>query len=279
MWHLKKIPKILHLYWGNDRLSFLRYLTVYSFRKFNPDWRIKVYHPRIKYRGKRTWASFEQSVDFTGQNYLEKLNELEIDSCEINFRYLGINSQIPETFKSDFFRWHILSTQGGIWSDFDIIYLKSIEDLFLNQIENQQLNTIICLDNSSKYPYHSIGFLLSSPGNSFFRYIYQRSRSCFNLQDYQSIGYTMLNRDFSHLNSIQQKFKNIKLANLNMTTVYPFSPAILFSDNVCEIPADTIGVHWYAGHPKAGRLENILTDKNYQEYNYLISKLITKVLK
>jgi hypothetical protein len=43
MWHLKEIEKTLHTYWGGDSMSYLRYLTLASFRKLNPDWKIFLY--------------------------------------------------------------------------------------------------------------------------------------------------------------------------------------------------------------------------------------------
>ena len=66
MWQLQKIPKLAHFYWGNDTLSFLRYLSIYTFSKFNPDWRIQFYYPAQKYHGARTWGTPEHTGRFHG---------------------------------------------------------------------------------------------------------------------------------------------------------------------------------------------------------------------
>ena len=38
----------------------------------------------------------------------------------------NLSNEISEVKKSDFLRWHILSTEEGLWSDMDILYLKSM---------------------------------------------------------------------------------------------------------------------------------------------------------
>ena len=60
MWHLTNIPKIVHFYWGNEKLSYLRYMSVYSFRKLNPDWKIKIHVPGALSMIAPTWGSNEQ---------------------------------------------------------------------------------------------------------------------------------------------------------------------------------------------------------------------------
>ena len=62
MWHLDKIPKILHVYWGGSSLPKLRYLTIESFAKYNPDWEVRVYVPATPVEG-HSWSTFEQKYD------------------------------------------------------------------------------------------------------------------------------------------------------------------------------------------------------------------------
>lgn len=280
MWHLDKIPKVVHLYWGNDTISFLRYLTVLSFRKFNPNWKIKVYYPHKKYVGDRTWNSREHNIVFSGPNYYDQLMDIDIEHIEIDFSELGLNNDIPETFKSDFLRWYILSTEGGLWSDFDIIYIKTMDDLYLNRNFNNQIDTMLCINEDREY--HSIGFLLASAGNELFRLIHEQSYYCLNLKHYQSIGSKLLKYHIPNMGSINSKFKTIHAVNLKMEVVYP-SPinritAIFNSNHQQIITDDTLGIHWFAGHPLAGKFEKLLTEDNYHHYPIFIADIIARVM-
>ena len=40
---IKMIPKKCHLYWDGSPMSWLNLMTVDSFHKYNPDWKITVY--------------------------------------------------------------------------------------------------------------------------------------------------------------------------------------------------------------------------------------------
>ena len=280
MWHLVKIPKVVHLYWGNDTISFMRYLTVLSFKKFNPDWKIKIYHPQKKYAGDRTWNSREHNVVFLGPNYNDRLKDIDTENIEIDFSELGINDDMPETFKSDFLRWYILSTEGGLWSDFDIIYIKTMDDLYLNQDTNNHIDTMLCINEDREY--HSIGFLLASAGNELFRLIHEQSYSCLNLKYYQSIGAKLLKHHVPNMESINSKFTTIHAINLKMEVVYPLPVnrinSIFNSHPQQIITNDTLGIHWFGGDPLAGKFENLLTEDNYHDYGTLITDIIARVM-
>jgi hypothetical protein len=280
VWHLEKIPKTLHVYWGNDSISFLRYLTVLSFAKCNPDWKVKLYYPKLKHENKRTWASCEHSHKFAGENYIDRLFGLDIDKIEISFTELGIREDMAEPFKADSLRWMLLSSEGGLWSDFDIIYFKPMEDFYLNNAENRNIDTLFCL-NENGNRYHSIGFLLSSPGNEFYRFVYKESYLKLDISTYQSIGSHLLNTHFPTLLSAQDMFKHLSMANIKMAVVYTFRDNIdqIYNSNVLSrIPKLAIGIHWYAGHPYSAKWENTITESNFRDYDTILSKLIRRVI-
>lgn len=282
-WYLEKIPKILHLYWGNDSLSFLRYLTVYSFRKFNPGWQIRYYYPKIKYRGEKTWHTPEHSTGFKGDSYLERLLAMEIEKIEVDLNELGVENRMPESFKADFLRWHLLATAGGLWSDFDIIYFKPMESLYLNSEANKQIDTLVCLDdNRLDYYKHSIGFLMASADNNFYQFISNQAKQNLDLKNYQSSGSNVLNTYFPNMLTLKNSFPKLKIANLKMETVYPINdrliPRLYRTEDLTSITGDTIGIHWYAGHPEAGHCENLMTENNYQDHPNVISGIINMII-
>ncbi|MGD9154543.1 MAG: glycosyltransferase [Bacillota bacterium] len=282
MWHLHKIPKLVHFYWGNDSLSFLRYLSVRTFQKFNPDWRIRFYYPKEKYRGERTWSTPEHPVKYQGPNYLEQLFALNIEPVELDFADLEVDSQIPETFKSDFLRWYLLTHMGGLWSDLDILYFRSIDELYLNAPASHTVDAVICLDENGWYNYHTIGFLLAAPGSRYYQFTLKESYACIDLSDYQSIGSSLLRLSFPTLAAIRSRFPELRVENLSLDVVYPLNdtqtPLIYHTGDLRYLTSRTIGLHWYAGHEASAPFENCLSETSYMNYQNIIAKLIRMVL-
>jgi hypothetical protein len=278
MWHLSKIPKIAHFYWGNDTLSYLRFLTIYSFKKFNPDWEIRFYYPKVKYRGAKTWSTFEHSGKFTGLNYLGTLWSLPFPKIEVDFSDYGLNDQLPESFKADFLRWRLLGTVGGLWSDFDIIYFRPLEQLYLNALRQQSVDTVVCLGEDVNHNYHSIGFLLGSRHNRYYQFISEATRDRLNPGVYQSIGSQIPNAYFPNLAAIRARFPELNVANLALNVVYPLdhtmTPYLFHTGYLHYLAATSIGVHWFAGHPEAGVFENLLNEHTIINYDNIIALVI-----
>jgi hypothetical protein len=278
MWHLRKIPQIAHFYWGNETLSFLRYLTIASFKKFNPDWQIKYYYPKYKYCGEKTWSTQEHNRKFTGVNYMDQLMKLDIEKIEIDFSRYGMNNWVPETFKADFLRWYLLYNHGGFWSDMDIIYFRPMNRLCSNTNAKQQVDTAICLREMGPDSFHSIGFLLSAPSNPFFLFIHGESYRRLDLGNYQSIGSQILNQHFPSLSTIQNRFPLLNIENIPMDVVYPWNDLditkIYSTSSMQGISERTIGLHWYAGHPAAKEFENVIDDQNFFSYSNILGKVI-----
>jgi len=174
MWHLNKIPKIVHFYWGNEKLSYLRYLSIYSFRKLNPDWKIKIHIPKNLSSISPTWHSDEQKNLSITRDYwleIEKLNVEIIVQPPLD----DFDNDAHEVHKSDFFRWKLLSNEGGVWSDIDILYINPMDNLLENISENSSCDTAFSWYEENKK--WAISFMLSSPNNLFFKKIHELSKS------------------------------------------------------------------------------------------------------
>ena len=114
MWHLTKVPKTLHVYFGGEKLSYARYMTIESFRKMNRDWEIKFYYPKFPHKHK-SWGSFEQKYEMDARDYfpvLLKRNQPNISFISLDFEELGVPNDISEVYKSDYLRWYLLSGRG-----------------------------------------------------------------------------------------------------------------------------------------------------------------------
>ena len=254
MWHLTKIPKVLHVYFGGEKLSYARYMTIESFRKMNPDWEIKFYYPKFPHIHK-SWNSFEQKYEVDAHDYFPVLlrgNKRNVSYIALDFEELGVPNNISEVYKSDYLRWYLLSTEGGLWSDMDIVYFKSMNSLSFNTPENAHLDTGVCICEYG----HSIGFMLASNNNLYYKYLWDRAKYVWNDTNYQCIGSMLSGRFFPTMEAIQKTLPTINAINIPMDAVYAYDalhiPHIYKDGDMSRFTNDSIGLHWYAGHNFAG---------------------------
>ncbi len=243
------IPKILHLYWGRNKpLSWMRYLTVKSFARWHPDWEIAVHHPscaNIILSPHKDWLGELKHIE---QVYFVAQPDSVWDELE------GIeDSKYKEIHRSDFLRWHLLGTVGGVWSDFDIFYLRPIDSIFSRAAVH-----LIKYDYIKKQVY-PIGFLASSGEKNarrFFKEVEGNAITSYKPNKFQCIGSELLRGMASSLNG--------RVNYLPSISVYPFGvqqrgfTKLYKTDNSC-VPLCTVGVHWFGGHPSAQEIEKKLT--------------------
>jgi len=240
-WNLN-IPKILHIYWGGGVLHNLRFMTIKTFMKYNPDWEVILWYPKYPSIN-RTWFSTEQKYIIGCKDFIEEAMNLSITKNPIDFEEFGFSNTMSEVHKADFIRLHLLSTLGGVWSDMDIFYIKSMNSLYFNTKENKDVVTFYCDHNYG----HSIGFLMSSVNNKFYKELIEIAKREFHPGDYQAIGARIFCKYFNTPESINRMGPAI---NMDMDVVYPHDAtyyAELLNTNTPKFTKNTIGVHWYAG--------------------------------
>ena len=279
-WELVRIPKKVHFYWGNDRISFLRFLSVWSFRKFNPDWEINLYLPAIQYRGGIPWATGEgyDGTGFAGRDYSRDLFSISgLRIHEVDFSAFPAIAEAPENYKSDFFRWHILSEQGGVYSDIDLLSLRPLSDLYLNVRDNKDAEAVICLQEAGNI----IGFLMGAPGSTFYKRLLEKSVEAFNTQMYQAISAPMVNEVYPSMQFIRQSYPDMRVLNMSMDVVYALGhsviPDIFLSTDLGRLKSETIGIHWYAGHPVAQEFNNVVTSENFHQFDGILFQAIQRI--
>ena len=274
---MKTIPKKIFFYWGNSTMSWLRYMTLYSFRKFNPDWEMELHVSDIDIKNKY-WKGRE-SQDFhsyAGKNWLPEVEKLGVTFKECPVFVEGAGP----SHNSNFFKWNELATNGGIYSDMDILYVKPIEDYY-QQIKNFQ--TGIAVAQIKKRGFYSIGFMFSAGKDEFFKDVFDYSVNHCDFNSYQSAGveslYAMLrsskkNLILSHPNCYEG------LHHIPMRVVYPWrhnQTPHFFQHCHTQVPEPTIGIHWYAGHPSAQKFNNNINPDTLNEYNNTMSYWLNKV--
>jgi hypothetical protein len=242
-WNLN-IPKILHVYWGGGNFHHLRFMTIKTFMKHNPDWEIIFAFPKYP-TDNISWANPEQKYSISCKDFLSEAMKLPITKMEIDFEDYGFSNKMSEVHKSDVIRLQQLSTIGGVWSDMDIFYMKPMNELYFNTPENKNIESFYCDHNYG----HSVGFLMGCKGNKWFEKLLEIARNEFSPHQYQSMGAIIYKKYFSTPESINSITPSM---NISMDVVYPhdatYFPEIL-NKNITRFTEKTIGMHWYAGSP------------------------------
>jgi hypothetical protein len=257
---MKTIPKICHLYWDKSPMALLQVFTVSSFHKYNPDWKIIVYLTKQDWKtelGKNIYVP-----NYTGPDYFYMIAKLDyVEIKEIDLIEWEVNLDAHSCQGSDLFRRNILYKEGGVYSDFDVVWLKPMSE-FVN---------IDCIGNASDFEsivsfyeythgFHNVSNLISEPGSRYIYSLIEEQRKVRPPYDHQAFGSEMLNRKYSDLNSITSKFPRI-LA-IKYETFYPYNTfhmERLFVHNDLT-PLDSknvMCVHWFNGNAFSKQYINI----------------------
>lgn len=271
------IPKILHLYWGrNNPLSFLRYMTVVSFAQLNPDWKIKVHYPEDSHAG-ITWTSREHQVDMTEcVDYFDRLSAIpHCEVCQIDLSNIEPMMHLAEVMRSDLARWHLLAEQGGWWSDFDILFIKPMSALLM---EDSACVVGSYQQDRAGVKFGSIGFMgsdASQLASDFFKQVLRKAQTGCNPKKYQSAG------QFAYT-PVQDAWLGVDgLCMLPPSVVYPiqsWEAHQLYFDVNRTLGQFTIGIHWYGGFAPSQRFERFINENTIHKHHcFLASQLRLRV--
>lgn len=118
------IPKIAHFIWNEETpLSYLRFMTIETFKKHNPDWEV-MFWLVSGCKLTKTWEGSEKLEFFDKKQQKNYLNELKTDEI-----YTKKVENIAPNYASDLIRWQVLYDFGGFYFDLDQIILNSFDEL------------------------------------------------------------------------------------------------------------------------------------------------------
>ena len=269
-WYLN-VPKILHVYWSATAMHYLRYLTVKSFMEQNPDWKVMLWLPKFPYKVV-TWKTRELNYNATVEtDYFPELLKLSIEINYVDFNDFGMGNKMSEVHKSDWLRYWMLYTYGGVYSDMDILYFAPIINLEVNKPGNDLVETFVCI---SPHYGHSAGFYLAAKGNLFFKEMMTLSE--YVSDQYQSVGPDSMNKHFPVLESIAKINASI---DIGMEAVYVYDGMhipLIYNNGGSIFTPNSIGCHWYAGHPLAGAFLKKTDGGLRCKPNSILGKLLIK---
>ena len=289
-WNLYKIPKIANFYWGSNKMSFLRYLTIYSFKKINPDWSIHLYVPKNVSK-ENTWLTKGgdthhkiDHLEYDGSDYYQKLlDDDAVKNIKVDFSNSFLTANAPEPHKSDLLTWQVLSTKGGLWCDMDIVFNRPVTSLSVNY-GDRETDTITSYDYRLREvdgsPTKPIGFLMSGGNNSYFKKHAMESKNAYKDSEYQSIGTSVVKRVCNTFEECKPRFFKNRFQNLDPDSVYHFHFQKIeqIYNESRPLPDNFIGLHWYGGHPTSQEFNKLLNHENFKDFDNTIGNVIKEVL-
>jgi hypothetical protein len=249
------MPKILHLYWDdNQSMSYLQTMTVTTFHKHNPDWQIKCYVPEQRYT-----RSAKYIPDYTGKDMFFLVKELPyVDVIRVDLDTMDIDKDIHNILRSDIFRYKILYKEGGLWSDFDILWLRPITALnrvkYLGKVTPKDMGTCVCRFNYVD-GHNNIAVILSKPKHPLYKAMVEETERILknnknrDLLTHQVFGTDLLDKMFDNVKQMQDIYPDV--VAFPYRTFYPYSifklEELYKKNNLSLIDDDVLCIHWFNG--------------------------------
>jgi len=281
--NVNRLPKRMCYFWTGP-MSWLRYLTLKSFRHYNPDWVIDLYKP-VNLTPKRQWKTGEQddAQRYKGQDWSTAVAELGI--IQKSWKCPLPNASPAQA--SDLFQWQLLSGERCFYADMDILWTAPLEPVRESVCTS---DAVFCLESGVL----AIGFFGSNKFE-FFNELYKLAmKSSRLLKHYQGCGteliYDMLQISSNNVGSgragrmAMQKLKKYypasNIVEVPDQTVYPFDWRQIddIFNKLVPLPEGTAGIHWFGGSNIAQHWNNVLTSDTWQDYSSTITAAIERML-
>lgn len=190
------IPKVMHTFY--NEFNIYNFLTVYSFKFHHPDWLIKIY------------TCEDSIINNKFITYLLKNKLIEI--IKLNFDNEDYFKKTPLDAKKDYLSYLVLSKEGGVWSDSDIIYVKPITDFKIEKDmiigEKNKLNMMLSYNNQ-----FYIAFMISQPNNPFFKQLMDKALDYIQNNNYL-LGNGLIKKYYTDMKSIKLSHPELHIINL-----------------------------------------------------------------
>ena len=262
-------------------MSWLRYMTLWSFRKLNPSWKMELFVAGTK-EVENYWEGHNKLdfCEYKGEDYFSRLAELDIEikDCPVHREGAG------PPHLCDMCEWSELHHEGGVYCDMDVLWIKPISNLYEQIKEHDVAISFDPWGSTEGGGYFSIGLVASSKGNRFFSDVFKSSMKTFTRSNYQSAGvisiYSLASKNWvsemnklSLLKKLVTKYNELSFFNIPMDILH-----LKYLDHGECFESDyplvesCIGLHWYGGNPVAQEWNNILTEATVTDYDNLVSR-------
>jgi hypothetical protein len=232
-------------------MSQLQTFTVTTFHKHNPDWVINVYVPKQSYVGPSRYIP-----NYVGKDYFYLVEQSNfVNIIEVDLNDYGINIELHNILRSDILRYYLLYEQGGVWSDFDVIWLQPMEHFrnieYYGDTSVDEISAIVSLIKENVGG-HSIGIMVHCKHDPYALALINLVKQVKPPYGHEVFGSIMISSTYPTLDSLAG-FKN--LIGVRFETYYPYdihppNPTInnlYLADDLSCINNNVMCVHWYNG--------------------------------
>ena len=278
------IPRTMAFFWSGP-MSWLRWMTLATFRQHNPDWEIDLYCPAQDSVLQREASPQQGDNEWKGEDYRSRLSELGIR--QIDWESPTTQQLLPAQM-CDLWQWWHLSSSGGFMADMDVLWLQSLESLWSAVCDS---DAMFCLEAG----WLAIGFFASRPGCPIFSDVYARAvAECDkrNPADYQSLGTHLLYRcidspsrdgeppGVSAMRELRNRYSDLRVTTVPDEAVYPFDwrQIKLIFEEEYPVPDRTLGVHWFGGSEISQKWNGILTEENWRQHHNTLMRSLSGVM-
>lgn len=265
------IPKVAFTFWEGKQFTYLHALTVISFHKYNPEYKIIIYLSNNVDCDLVQWNTEEQSLQYTNLYNiyeLQKINNIEIVDTPVKIQ--GYDGPLSSIWKSDIIRLVKLYEHGGIYIDFDMLFIGKIPYQLLNN-DKLMLNYYVGS--------YSNGFMISKKENKIIKICLEDI--LFKLQnniiytEYMQFGPNLLNRIIND-NKLNDE---IHLIPIEYNIPYlPTEIGLLYSSSIDKTTDDTFVIHWYNGSKLSRQYCNNLNILNINPSSCIFEKKLYHVV-
>lgn len=252
------IPKIVHLYWDMSPMSLIQTFTIDTIERLNPGWKIIVHIDNSMYGGSNRYIP-----EYKGKDYFYRVtNNSNVEIRNVDISNYNIDKGLHNILRSDIFRYHLLYNEGGVWSDFDVIWLKPM-DYLSTIVSNDTFGATLCMFVNDFQKFHNISILVSAKLHGFYREAIQlcdkiQSTLYSKTPDHQEFGTVMFNKAFPEPDDVIKKFPDV--INLKYETFFPYSifnlERLYNINDLSVLTEDVMAVHWFNGHRLSKIYEN-----------------------
>ena len=249
----------VYFYWGgNAPVSFLRYLSIVSFKQYNPDFKIHLYLSSNTQK-EINWTTEEHSEKYTGKDYLEECKKISDVVEKFDMNLIGFSNELSEVHKSDIIRNWLLYSNGGIWSDMDILFFKSLPE---------DLKNVDFMAQEPILKYYTTSFSGGVKNSQFYKIFLEKQRQVKLERGYQKYATDLLGTSTYH---------GLKI--LDMKSVYYFNSFRIndIFNSQEDMPEESFGIHWYAGSKLTREWENKINPHNYKNFSNAIGKKLGEI--
>ena len=252
--HFTKIPKQVFFFWGDGPLPYLNLLSVISFKKKNPGWKVFYVAPRKGSLREMTWDTHEQKNIYKGRDWGHTLVEAVDEIITVDFTKYGLPEKMNIVHQADAARQILMYERGGLWSDMDVLYLKSVEEIKVNS----GADVVLCWGGPKRKNFFSTGVVMASPRNEYYHKIVHGLSKFYNPKEYQSVGPGLLREIYPNMDNVVLDNPDLQIDNMSYNTFYeyPYNALQRLYKKRENIPSHVVGVHWFGGATESMNFRN-----------------------